>query len=622
MLKLERGRDIALVSTPWPLFNRPSIQLGALKAFLLRELPVLSIHTYPLYLSIAEELGYDLYERISERNWPSESVYAALLYPEKSDSIERFWWQRPSGRSLLAGTGNFQKLCRRVKSATDRFLEEVDWRRYILAGFSICFGQLTSSLYLIHRLKKAFPGLKIVAGGSSCASDMGASLLRTFPAIDFVIQGEGERPLVNLVKGLLQSTDTGCQHAFPGILNRRETREGPASPEQITDLDELPIPEYDDYFRLLASFPLEKRFFPKIPVEISRGCWWRKRSSRGRHAGCAFCNLNLQWEGYRSKSRPRILSELEKLSDRHQALSFSFADNLLPAGDLENIFDHIKELGKQFRLFGEIRAVTSNRILGAMGVAGTEVVQVGVESLSTALLKKLNKGTTAMDNLQIMRDCETPGLPNLNGNLILEFPSSDERDVAETLANLKFAWSFHPLKPIPFWLGYESPVFCDPHAYGIRVTGNHRHYGRLFPPDIVRGLKLMTQGYQGQVRYQRRLWKRVREEAEKWRKRYEALRRAPGEGPILSYLDGRTFMLIRERRSDREVISHRLTGTSRKIYLFCQTNRSLHEILSRFPGLQEDRLLPFLHMMAARRLMFNEGSRYLSLAVPTHRIPG
>ncbi|MBW1702773.1 MAG: hypothetical protein JRJ50_11765 [Deltaproteobacteria bacterium] len=42
----------------------------------------------------------------------------------------------------------------------------------------------------------------------------------------------------------------------------------------------------------------------------------------------------------------------------------------------------------------------------------------------------------------------------------------------------------------------------------------------------------------------------------------------------------------------------------------------MSEILSHFPGLGEDRARPFLGMMVDKFLMFNEGEKYLSLAVP------
>ena len=84
---------IALVSTPWPLYNRPSIQLGALKAYLQQEFPKLQVHTLHLYLKVAESIGYKLYRAISERTWLAETVYAAgqACRDHKVPAPEQIW---------------------------------------------------------------------------------------------------------------------------------------------------------------------------------------------------------------------------------------------------------------------------------------------------------------------------------------------------------------------------------------------------------------------------------------------------------------------------------------------------------------------------------------------------
>jgi hypothetical protein len=292
-------------------------------------------------------------------------------------------------------------------------------------------------------------------------------------------------------------------------------------------------------------------------------------------------------------------------------------DNLLPPKGLKAYFRKIQELGKQLRLFSEIRATTPPTVLASMARAGMKQVQVGIEALSTSLLGKLNKGTTAMDNLEIMKTCETQGFPDLTGNLILQFPSSDEQDVAETLANLEFAALFRPLKGIPFWLGYGSPVWQTPETYGIKRVRNHRFYQYLFPPEILRHLRLMIQGYQGEVRRQNRLWQPVRDRIAEWGRTYGRLHESPGSEPILSYQEGGEFLIIRQRRLGGLDMTHRLTGTSRKIYRFCERQQALSGILNQFPDFSEDKIRAFLRMMVDKRLMFHEGDRYLSLAVPS-----
>jgi hypothetical protein len=59
-----------------------------------------------------------------------------------------------------------------------------------------------------------------------------------------------------------------------------------------------------------------------------------------------------------------------------------------------------------------------------------------------------------------------------------------------------------------------------------------------------------------------------------------------------------------------------LRGSSRQMYLFCEENRSLSEIVERFPGFGQEKILPLLNMMVDKKLMFREGERFLSLAVP------
>jgi radical SAM superfamily enzyme YgiQ (UPF0313 family) len=113
------------------------------------------------------------------------------------------------------------------------------------------------------------------------------------------------------------------------------------------------------------------------------------------------------------------------------------------------------------RLFGEVRATTPLKELNAMRACGMREVQIGIEALSSDLLKKLRKGTSVNQNLEIMKNCEALGIRNIS-NLILRFPGSNEQDVAETLRALEFALPFYPLKAVYFWLGLESPVWQNP----------------------------------------------------------------------------------------------------------------------------------------------------------------
>lgn len=606
--------SVVLISTPWSLFNRPSIQLGTLKAYVTSQIPGLNVKAHHVYLEVAEAVGYQTYQAISERTWLAESLYAALLYPERMEKIEKVFNKEAAGKSIVPKM-DFQTLVSRVGEVSDRFIRETSWGSFDLAGFSVCFCQLTSSLYFIKHIKQVVPNIRIAVGGSTFAANSIQNLFQVFPEIDFVVIGEGEMPFARLIHHLRNPGSHGKVSDIPGVYSAQSESDRPAVFSQIPDLSKLPMPEYDDYFELLNSFNPQKRFFPMIPAEISRGCWWRKQGTSGKSKGCAFCNLNLQWDGYRTKHPAQVMPEIDHLTSKHRTLSVAFMDNLLPVKTSKKIFSMLADLHKDFRLFGEIRATTPVEVLQAMKSGGIHEVQIGIEAMSTSLLRKLNKGTTAIQNMEILKNCEALGIRH-NSNLILHFPGSNSQDVGETLRNLEFALAFRPLRCVPFWLGLESPVWQKPRTYGIRSVFNHPNYAALFPPEIFNSLVFMIQAYRGDLRYQRKLWQPVKTKVRAWKKVYAELHKEPGWDPILSFRDGEDFLILRQRRLEGEPFTHRLVGTSREIYLFCQKHRSIKRIVARFPGVGEEKIIPFLKMMVAKKLMFEENGSYLSLAIP------
>jgi ribosomal peptide maturation radical SAM protein 1 len=609
-------QKIGLISTPWPLYTRPSIQLGTLKSFLQANIPDLQIEVFYFYLLLAEAIGYRFYQEISERTWLAESIYSALLYPKQIKQAHALFSKESAGNSILR-QAKFKTLTSRIKKTTDAFLNRQRWETYQLVGFTISYCQLTSALYVIKWLKKRFPNLIIVVGGASTSSSAACGLLKKFPEIDLVVNGEGEMPLYHIIEHLRRTPDNLDSMKIQGVITRhgKSNDPGSASFSQLETLNGLPVPDYDNYFDLLKTFDARKTFFPTLPVEISRGCWWKRAIGSAKVTGCAFCNLNLQWNGYRHKSASQVVSEIDYLTSRHQALSVAIMDNVLPKKGSTEIFEQIAKLNKDLRLFGEVRATVTWQELKAMRDCGMREVQIGIEALSSRLLKKLHKGTTAIQNLEIMKNCEALKISSVS-NLILQFPASDEQDVAETLKTLEFVLPFYPLKAVNFWLGLGSPVWQQPKKYGLSAVFNHPKWAYLFPQEIYQKVSFIIQACRGNLTYQRKIWRPVREKISLWQKQYFEVHAGPGDLPILSFRDGGDFIIIRQRRFQAEPANHRLAGDSRLIYLHCQRPRSIKRIFSKFPDIASDKILTFLNMMVDKRLIFEENNNYLSLAVP------
>ena len=366
----KKNFKVILVSTPWPLYSRPSIQLGAIKAYLQAKHPDVEVHADHAFLKIAAALGYPLYHEISERTWLAEAVYAALLYPQRFEVVEKFFNRQAKPGSLIKKTG-LLKITSLIKKTTDALIDDIAWDDFQLAGFSVSLCQLTSTLYFIKRIKQKNPQLIVAIGGSTFSGSTTSKFFHHFSEVDLVVTGEGELPFSQLVGYLKSSGNLSKMPAIEGIATPETVKinGAPMRFQQMKTLKDLPPPDYDDYFKLLKSLAPRNSFFPTLPAETSRGCWWQRSSSAGKSSGCAFCNLNLQWEGYRSKDPGQVAGEIDYLTARYQTLAVSIVDNVLPKRASKEIFKKLIELKKDLRMFSEIRATTARSELDLMAQA-------------------------------------------------------------------------------------------------------------------------------------------------------------------------------------------------------------------------------------------------------------
>ncbi|MBU1233996.1 MAG: RiPP maturation radical SAM C-methyltransferase, partial [Proteobacteria bacterium] len=422
---------LGLVSMPWSIFNRPSIQLAALKAYLDRNSSVVTTLFHP-YLAAAASIGTETYHYLAKNSWAGEALYSPLLFPEQSNQAEQLFYESCRDETALKLL-NFQDTSRVLDQNLDQWLSSVTFDGFDLIGFSICFNQLLSSLTAAARIKKQFPDLPIVIGGSGCVDKIGLSFLHHFPQIDFVINGEGEEALKGLCD-FLASPDPATEMPAQ-VMTRKTVGETHRVCGGIADLNTLPAPDYSPYFQEMHHCFPGQPFIPVLPLEFSRGCWWNK---------CTFCNLNLQWKGYRWKKAETVLAEVLKQSTRHRCLDFCFTDNALPPKETNVFFQSLAKEKKDYDFFAEVRVITDPDIPALYRRGGLSTVQVGIESLSSSLLKKMHKGTSAIENIAAMRQSAEAGI-RLEGNLITEFPGSSVEEVEETLKNLDFVLPFSPL---------------------------------------------------------------------------------------------------------------------------------------------------------------------------------
>lgn len=283
----------------------------------------------------------------------------------------------------------------------DELADRIDWERYDVVGFSLVFQQTMASLALAARIKARRPDLPIVFGGPSVHGEMGVALHERFPQIDVVCSGEGDDVIVPLFEALATGGDVS---GIRGIVHRCDgasVATVPATP--VIDMDALPVPDFDDWFRDRAAAGLDDEV-NAVTIEASRGCWW------GAISHCTFCGLNGQTMSYRSKSPDRVLAEIVELRDRYGASFVAVADNIFDMRYLRTLIPAMAELDPPVQCYLEIRPKMKRHQVAALAAAGVTAVQPGIESLSDHSLDLMGKATTGLEGIQMLKYCAEYGI--------------------------------------------------------------------------------------------------------------------------------------------------------------------------------------------------------------------
>ncbi len=478
-----------------------------------------------------------------------------------------------------------------------------------VVGFSTTFHQTCACLAVAGRLKEAPDPPIIIFGGANCEGEMGRQLLRSFPCIDHVSTREADLSFPAFLHSILE---LGKPSPVPGILSRADPAPD-IPPALVTDLDCLPVPDYEDYFATLAQSPLRSEITPELLMETSRGCWW------GEKHHCTFCGLNGETMAFRRKSENRVLAEMKVLSTTFAVKRIGCVDNILDVRFIRTLFPRLADSGLDLELFFEVKANLKPSQLAILKAGGVRLIQPGIESLSTRVLKLMRKGCTALQNVQLLRWCEELGL-GVTWNLLSGFPGEDpcEYDhMAEILPLLVHLPA--PSSCSPFRLDQFSPFFVNSEAFGLRRVRpayayfyvfpfGRRELGRLayyFQFDYADGRDpySYTQGVSRQV--------------ERW-----VASREPDiiEPPRLDarWIDG-GFDVV-DTRAARTAPRIRLEELAAELYLACDSAQCLatltRALADRVPA---DVVHESLTDLVEKRLMIEMDGYYLSLAVLRER---
>ena len=319
----------------------------------------------------------------------------------------------------------------------ERFRELVS-RKPLLVGLSTmtCF-QIKNTLSLAKIARKINPGIPLVWGGTHPSMMAGQTLESGL--VDFVVKGEGEQTLLELVRAL---QDGKKEFSAINGLGWKQNNRNVLNPDRdFLDIEDLPFPYEGKGKEILSEYVRRAGdTLENIGYESSRGCPHK----------CGFCyNVFFHKNVCRVKSVEKVRSELLKLKELG-VHKMTFYDDTFLAGKKDmmvKILVLLKEL--DFKWIANVRINTFNPdLIKQFEESGCVYLFFGVESPDDAVLKFIRKGQNRRIIDEGIRVASLGNIPTLY-SLMIGLPGETEEQMNRTLDFADEIRGRHPGAEVP-----------------------------------------------------------------------------------------------------------------------------------------------------------------------------
>jgi ribosomal peptide maturation radical SAM protein 1 len=337
-----------------------------------------------------------------------------------------------------------------------------------IIGATTTFQQTAAAIALLGAIRRHAGSVTTIIGGANCEGEMAEGIRAIAPFIDYVFSGESE-------------------HTFTELL--RELARGEPPEERIIQgkpceqMDTIPPLDYDDYFEQRAAYLSRSDNAElgraSLPYETSRGCWW------GQKHHCTFCGLNGEGMAFRSRSPDRVIDELRGLVAKYRPDRVFMADNIMPYTYFSTLVPRLASELPGLNIFYEQKANLPRERLVLLKRAGIQSIQPGIEALSSELLTMMRKGTTARQNVALLRDARGVEI-TLAWSLLWGFPGDRAAWYEATLTMLPLLHHLQPPAAFgPLSFDRFSPYFDEAEHFGITDLRPYPGYSDFLPPNTA-----------------------------------------------------------------------------------------------------------------------------------------
>jgi magnesium-protoporphyrin IX monomethyl ester (oxidative) cyclase len=440
-------------------------------------------------LDFAEEIGAKNYQTMSRCAYVlfGEWVFSPCLFPDNVDSddylknLKNFLHDTTVAIPLIHDKDYLLHLRHIAHDFLNKAAEDVvkKYNPKIIACSSIYSNHIACVSFLKF-IKELSPETVTMIGGPNCEGEMGITTHKLFPFVDYVVSGYADHLITELCnKVFTYGKDMPAEEVPNQVLAPifREIKYKQAiehlEPKKSINLNDLPIPDYHDYFnKLNSSEKLRGAIHPAIPIESSRGCYWGK---------CKFCGLKNHID-YRQKNWEQVYNEIVTLTEEHKIKKFMFTDNATNFNKLSGMLDKLSDNKFDLQMWAEVRVELKKIHFKKMREAGVIMLQAGVESLNDNFLSCMRKGATMLQNIKIIKFSQQYGI-FIFYNIMHSFPGEKDRwflelaDIIPSLVHLQPPRGMTKLRFDRF-----SDYYLNQSKYGLDLSALEV-YSQIYPYD-------------------------------------------------------------------------------------------------------------------------------------------